>query len=74
MAKKKGKVRDAEQPSSEGKLNRKDYERELARLHGELVKLQLWTVEKGLKVCVVFEGRDGENDGAYSVACGRRPE
>ncbi len=72
MAKKKGKVRDAEQPSSEGKLNRKDYERELARLHGELVKLQLWTVEKGLKVCVVFEGRDGAGKGGVIKAITER--
>jgi polyphosphate kinase 2 (PPK2 family) len=38
-------------------MGRKEYEKELARLHGELVKLQLWVVHKGLKVCVVFEGR-----------------
>jgi polyphosphate kinase 2 (PPK2 family) len=44
---------------SPAKLSGKDYERELAYLHGELVKLQLWVVAKGLKVVVVFEGRDG---------------
>ncbi len=50
---------------SEGqeKLGGKEYERELARLHGELVKLQLWVVAKGLKVVVVFEGRDGARQG-----------
>jgi polyphosphate kinase 2 len=50
---------------SEGKakLGAKDYERELAKLHGELVKLQLWVVAKGLKVVVVFEGRDGAGKG-----------
>ena len=42
-----------------GKLKSKDYERELARLHVELVKLQQWAVHKDLKICVVFEGRDG---------------
>ena len=43
--------------SSDGKnkLGGKEYERELARLHGELVKLQLWVVAKGLKVVVLFE-------------------
>jgi polyphosphate kinase len=45
------------------KLKRKAYEKELARLHVELVKLQQWVVEKGLKVCVVFEGRDGAGKG-----------
>ncbi len=72
MAKKKNKVQDAAPPSPEGKLSRKDYERELARLHGELVKLQLWTVEKGLKVCVVFEGRDGAGKGGVIKAITER--
>jgi len=72
MAKKKVKVRDAETPPAIGKLKRKDYERELARLHGELVKLQLWTVEKGLKVCVVFEGRDGAGKGGVIKAITER--
>ncbi len=45
------------------KLKRKVYEKELARLHGELVRLQQWVVHKGLKVCVVFEGRDGAGKG-----------
>jgi polyphosphate kinase 2 len=50
------------------KLGGKDYERELARLHGELVKLQLWAVAKGLKVVVVFEGRDGAGKGGVIKA------
>ena len=45
------------------KLSGKDYAKELARLEAELVKLQLWVVHKGLKVCVVFEGRDGAGKG-----------
>jgi len=49
--------------SSEGKLKRKDYEHELARLHVELVKLQQWVVREGHKICVVFEGRDGAGKG-----------
>jgi polyphosphate kinase 2 len=44
-------------------MKRKDYEKELARLQEELVKLQLWVVAKGLKVCIVFEGRDGAGKG-----------
>ena len=45
------------------KLSKKDYEEELERLQGELVKLQLWVVEKGLKVIIVFEGRDAAGKG-----------
>jgi polyphosphate kinase 2 (PPK2 family) len=45
--------------AAETKLSNKDYERELKKLHVELVKLQPWVQEEGLKVCVVFEGRDG---------------
>ena len=45
------------------KLKRKPYEEELRRLHAELVKLQQWVVHKGLKVCIVFEGRDGAGKG-----------
>jgi len=63
---------ETDQPTPDGKLKRKDYERELARLHGELVKLQLWTVEKGLKVCVIFEGRDGAGKGGVIKAIAER--
>ena len=38
-------------PESDGKLKRKDYDHELARLHVEFVKLQQWVVHKGLRVC-----------------------
>jgi polyphosphate kinase len=59
---------------SEGqeKLGGKEYERELARLHAELVKLQLWVVAKGLKVVVVFEGRDGAGKGGVIKAITER--
>jgi polyphosphate kinase 2 len=46
-----------------GKLSDKEYEKELERLQGELVKLQLWVKEKELKVIVVFEGRDAAGKG-----------
>jgi polyphosphate kinase 2 len=45
------------------KLKNKDFESELAKLQTELVKLQLWVLEKGLKVVVVFEGRDAAGKG-----------
>ena len=54
------------------KLTRKIYDEELARLHGELVKLQQWVVSKGLKVCVIFEGRDGAGKGGAIKAITER--
>ncbi len=39
-------------------LSTKEYNREIKKLDVELVKLQEWVVAKGLKVCIVFEGRD----------------
>jgi polyphosphate kinase 2 len=45
------------------KLSNKQYEQELERLQAELVKLQYWVKEKGLKVIVVFEGRDAAGKG-----------
>src|ERR1700746_1995191 len=57
---------------SAGNLKRKDYERELERLHVEFVKLQQWVVQKGLKVCIVFEGRDGAGKGGTIKAMTER--
>jgi len=54
------------------KLKRKEYEKELAQLHAELVKLQQWVVEKRLKVCIVFEGRDGAGKGGTIKAITER--
>lgn len=45
------------------KLSKKFYEKELSRLQIELVKLQEWIKEKGLKVVIVFEGRDAAGKG-----------
>lgn len=44
-------------------VNKKVYEKELARLQIELVKLQEWIRSKGLKVVVIFEGRDAAGKG-----------
>ena len=50
--------------SKSGKqLKRAVYERELERLQIELVKLQEWTRHKGLKIVVLFEGRDAAGKG-----------
>ena len=54
------------------KLSRKAYERELKKLHVELVKLQQWVVHEGLKVCIVFEGRDGAGKGGTIKAITER--
>ena len=45
------------------KMTRKDYENELRRLQAELCRLQDWVKHKGLRVIVVFEGRDGAGKG-----------
>ncbi|WP_342346386.1 polyphosphate kinase 2 [uncultured Nitrospira sp.] len=47
----------------ESKLNRKKYEKELRKLQAELCYLQDWTKEKGARIMVVFEGRDGAGKG-----------
>src|SRR6186997_3440007 len=53
-------------------MPRKVYEKKLERLHGELVKLQEWVTHNGLKVCVVFEGRDGAGKGGTIKAITER--
>lgn len=45
------------------KLPKEFYEKELFRLQVEMVKLQEWVKEKGLKVVVIFEGRDAAGKG-----------
>jgi polyphosphate kinase 2 len=64
--------RDESGSEQSDKLRRKDYEKELKRLHVDLVKLQQWVVAKGLKVCIVFEGRDGAGKGGTIKAITER--
>ncbi|MBI1375942.1 MAG: polyphosphate kinase 2 [Frankiales bacterium] len=59
-------------PAPRGKMSRKDYERELRRLHGELVSLQEWVKSSGAKVCIVFEGRDTAGKGGTIKAITER--
>src|SRR6516162_8228590 len=66
------KAETKKESDDQAKLGGKDYERELAYLHGELVKLQLWVVAKGLKAVVVFEGRDGAGKGGVIKAITER--
>jgi polyphosphate kinase 2 len=66
-------VKDIEPEAGEPKkLKGKDYERAMKQLHVELVKLQEWVQHKGLKVCVVFEGRDGAGKGGTIKAITER--
>jgi polyphosphate kinase len=51
-----------------GKMSRRDYERELRVLHGELVALKSWIEAKKLRVAIVFEGRDGAGKGGVIKA------
>jgi polyphosphate kinase len=77
MAKKKGKKKQNEaagqapptaetQAAADGppaKMKRKEYEREMRVLHGELVAMQEWVKSTGAKICIVFEGRDTAGKG-----------
>ena len=47
----------------EKKFKRKKYEKELRQLQAELCKLQAWVKHEGLRVIIVFEGRDGAGKG-----------
>ena len=52
-----------EEGNGKGRLKRKRYEKELSHLQSELCKLQDWVKYKGLRVIVVFEGRDAAGKG-----------
>jgi polyphosphate kinase len=52
-----------ESPKKRQKIKNSVYEKELFRLQVELVKLQEWIKHKGLKVVVIFEGRDAAGKG-----------
>ena len=49
--------------SGRERLDRKAYEKELRRLQEELCHLQEWVKHKGLRIVIVFEGRDGAGKG-----------
>src|SRR5689334_5114077 len=54
---------DKNQEEQSGKMKRKEFEKELEKLQVELVKLQRWVVHQGLRVIIVFEGRDAAGKG-----------
>jgi polyphosphate kinase len=72
MMARSGKTSEKSNGTGKNGLSRKEYEKELRKLHVELVKLQEWVKEKGLKVCVVFEGRDGAGKGGTIKAITER--
>jgi polyphosphate kinase 2 len=55
-----------------GKLSNKDYVKELRKLQTRLCDLQTWVKEKGLRVIVVFEGRDAAGKGGMIKAITER--
>ena len=57
------KAKDPKDPKMDKKARRKKYEKELLRLQAELCHLQAWVKHKGLRVIVLFEGRDGAGKG-----------
>ena len=73
MAKKKNKDAKTMKPVAEAstvpekgegrKIDKKKYEKELSKLHVQLIKLQEWVKHRRLKVVVIFEGRDAAGKG-----------
>src|SRR5438093_3477915 len=61
-----------QEKNGNGKLKNKKYMKELRRLQAELCILQEWVKHKGLRVIVVFEGRDGAGKGGTIKAVTER--
>ena len=72
MAKGKKKDSPREKTDEHTKLSNKDYLAELRRLHIELVKMQEWVKAEGIKICIIFEGRDGAGKGGTIKALTER--
>src|SRR6476646_4748814 len=54
---------DEAEAGRSGKMKRKQYEREMRILQGELVAMQEWIKATGARVCIVFEGVDSAGKG-----------
>ena len=68
-----GPVLTAEEAPGEIKpISGKAYDKALKKLRFELVKMQEWVLHKGLKVCILFEGRDGAGKGGTIKALTER--
>jgi polyphosphate kinase 2 len=59
-------------PKPAGPLSGKAYAKAMKELHIELVRLQEWVKHAGLKVCILFEGRDGAGKGGTIKAITER--
>jgi hypothetical protein len=66
------KALDTDQAVAHEKLQGKRYAKELKKLHADLVSMQEWIKHKGLKVCIIFEGRDGAGKGGTIKAITER--
>jgi polyphosphate kinase 2 len=58
--------------ADKGRMKQKEYEKELKKLQGELVKVQLWAKHTGAKIVVLFEGRDAAGKGGVIKAITER--
>ena len=68
----KAKKKGPEPTDKKERVGRKDYDSRLEKMHGQLVALQQYVQKKGLKVCIVFEGRDGAGKGGTIKALTER--
>lgn len=66
------KNREIRNADTDSRLNRKEYEKKLRRLQVELCKLQEWVKQEGLRIIVLFEGRDGAGKGGAVKAITER--
>jgi polyphosphate kinase 2 len=62
----------AKRGAKAGSLGRKDYDKEMEKLHVQLVELQQWVQKEGTKVCILFEGRDTAGKGGTIKALTER--
>src|ERR1051326_8250770 len=65
-------MQPALEPNGTGKLKQKEYEKELRKLQAKLCQLQEWVKYKGLRVVIVFEGRDAAGKGGTIKALTER--
>ena len=63
---------DPQTTPEKAKLTRKEYEEDLCKLQIELCKLQEWVRHKGLRIIVIFEGRDAAGKGGAIKAVTER--
>src|SRR5499427_4499848 len=65
-------MKDRDSAGGKPEMGNKEYEKELRKLQVQLCKLQEWVKHKGLRVILVFEGRDGAGKGGTIKAITER--